>query len=199
MTESERKLIDAARKALIEKDDQLALEYYMEVTKENEDNAEASYWTYAALWQNCVDNQESNENKKTAFVAVSGTLVKAIEEIAASEWSKDVKMLVIGRFVGLYSLIADYAVKSKICAPDTRIQMAATTLYDAGNAIERVYASDPDVMIAACMAWKSAVKIQRQFYAYAYDGNKAEDYAAKIQKYQPDYVMPNKAGCISKG
>lgn len=199
MTENERKLIDAARKALIEKDDQLALDYYMEVTKENENNAEASYWTYTALWQNYVDNQESNENKNTAFWAVSGTLVKAIEEIAASEWSKDVKMLVIGRFVGLYSLIADFVVKAPIASPATRIQMAATTLYDAGNAIERIYASDPDMMITACMAWKSAVKIQRQFYGYAYDGNKAEDYAVKIQKHQPDYVMPNKAGCISKG
>jgi hypothetical protein len=201
MTENEKKNIQLARKYLVEEKEQLALDCYKAVYDANEDNAEAAYWVYTALWQHYVDNnEESNVNKRNAFNAVSNTLVKAVKEIAASEGAKDEKVVITARFVGVYALVAAYVVKNPITDASTRIQLAVNTLYAAGNAIESAYGSnDPDSMIVACMAWKDGVKLQQQFYAYSYDGNKAEDYVAKIQKHQPDYVMPKKAGCISVG
>ena len=49
----------------------------------------------------------------------------------------------------------------------------------------------------AVSAWKEGVSLQQKWYAYKYEGKSAEEYAAKIQKVEPEYVMPKKAGCIS--
>lgn len=194
---NEKELIQLARQAICEHKDQLALDCYLKVNKENETNAEAAYWTYTAYWQNCIDNNESYENKYMAFTALSNELVTAVAEIAGSEGDETIKDLVLFTFACVYLPIADYAVKNAIAAPKDRIEKAALTCYWTGNAIERNFGSKPDFMKTACKLWKEGVKLQRQFYAYTYNDNKAEDYAEKIKKVEPDYEMPKKAGCIS--
>lgn len=199
MTETELKNLQIARKCLLDGDDQGATDHYLAVHDENADNPEAEYFVYNTLCTNYIDQGESNENKKLAFVATSKTLVDAVKCIAASDCTKEEKLHITARFVGMYCPIAAYIVKVPVMDASTRIQMAVTTLYAAGNAIESAYSGDTEAMHCAAMAWKDGVKLQQQFYAYSYDGNKAEDYVAKIQKVQPDYVMPKKAGCISLG
>ena len=197
MTEKQMENIARARKALREHRDQEALDCYLRVNEEDSNVAEAAYWAYTAYWESCVDKQASAEDKWIAFSAVSAELTKAIEEIVESEGSDVDKLFVVCSFVGVYVPIADYAVKNSIADPKKRIERAVLTLYWTGDAIERNFGKDPDFMVAAAKAWKEGVKLQQQFYAYSYDGNKAEDYAEKIKKIEPDYEMPKKAGCIS--
>lgn len=53
-------------------------------------------------------------------------------------------------------------------------------------------------MNLAVKAWKEYVSLAQKWYAYAPKGD-AEIYAAKIQKVEPSYEMPKKAGCVSFG
>lgn len=199
MSETEMNNIRSARRFLLEHEDQKALDCYLAANKENKDNAEACYWVYTAFWQNCVNNQESNDKKWMAFSATSNELVKAVEQIAESEGLEEEKKYILTLFVGVYLPIVDYVVKTPIATPKERIERAVLTLYWTGNAIERLYGSDTDFMKLACKVWKEGVMLQQKFYAYSYNDNKVEDYVEKIKKVEPDYVIPKKAGCISLG
>lgn len=199
MTENELVTLKTARLHLIKGEDQEALEYYLKVKEENEENAEAEYMSYNTYFVNCIDQGESNENKALAYVAVTETFPKALEEIAESDGTEEEKLTVSLSFAKMHFYITDFAVKAPFTGASDRIQRAAISLYKAGNAIESAYASNKDAMLLACKCWKEGVKLQRKFYAYSYNGEKAEDYAAKIQKVEPEYVLPSKAGCISKG
>lgn len=188
-----------ARKYLLQNEDQKALSIYLKENESDSKNPEAAYVVYNTYCTNCIDKHEPNDKIKLAFLAVSETLEKAIKYVAASEGSEDDNMRLVARFLGWYLPIANYAVKNPITSPSERIQLAVTTLYTAGNTIAKAFGSTTDALIVANIAWKEGVKLQQQFYAYSYDGNKVEDYVAKIQKTEPSYVVPKKAGCISKG
>lgn len=188
-----------ARKALVDNQDQAALEYYMLLREEDEKNEEANYMAYSSLCSTYIDQNASNRDKNLAFTAVSDQLAVAIPYIAASEGSKEDKLIVIARFAGMYGPLADYAVKTPIATPAERIQMAVAAFYNAGNAIEKAFPDDASALVVAVHLWKEGIKLQRKFYSYSYGGEKAEDYAAKIQKVEPGYEMPKKAGCISFG
>lgn len=72
------------------------------------------------------------------------------------------------------------------------------TLKDIGDFIASIYSTSPEGMNLAVKAWKEYVSLAQKWYAYAPKGD-AEIYAAKIQKVDPSYEMPKKAGCISFG
>ena len=198
MSETEMNKIRSARRFLLDREDQKALDCYLEAKEENADNAEACYWVYTAFWRNCIDNQESNDKKWMAFAVTSGELIKAVEQIAASEGIIEEKKYILTLFVGVYLPMVDYAVKTPITTPKDRIERAVNTLYWTGNALESAYSSEPDMMKLACKVWKEGVKLQQKFYAYSYSGT-VEEYVEKIKKVEPDYVLPKKAGCISLG
>lgn len=202
MTENEIRVIRCARQFLINHEDQRALDCYLEVNKQNEDNAEAAYWVYTAYWRDCVNNNASGHDKWVAFTVLSNELVGAVEEIAQSDCSEAEKMLLLAVFVSVYTPIADYITGSlgaQMATPKDRIERVVLTLYRTGNAIERFCNGDPDIMKVAAKAWKEGVKLQQKFYAYSYNDNKVEDYIEKIKKVEPSYVAPKKAGCISLG
>jgi hypothetical protein len=199
MSELEKTSIQLARKYLGNHEDLKALECYLAAEKENAFNDEAKFWIYAADWKRCIDEGASASEKWTTFKIVSGALNSAIREIANSEGEEIDKLFALIAFVYRYKTIAAYAVQAQIAAPKERIEHAVLTMYWTGNAIEEHMGSNEEAMKMACELWKEGVKLQRKFYAYSYNGEKAEDYAAKIQKVEPGYVMPSKAGCISKG
>ncbi len=70
------------------------------------------------------------------------------------------------------------------------------TLKDLGDYTASLFGSSQEGMKLAVKAWKEYVTLAQKWYAYATKGE-AETYAAKIQKVEPSYEMPKKAGCIS--
>lgn len=72
------------------------------------------------------------------------------------------------------------------------------SLKDIGDYTASLFASSPEGMNLAVKAWKEYVALAQKWYAYAPKGD-AEAYAAKIQKIDPSYELPKKAGCISFG
>ena len=69
---------------------------------------------------------------------------------------------------------------------------------DLGDEIEKLYPGNKDAAALCVIAWKEFVSLAQTWYRFAPKGE-AETYAAKIQKIDPAYVMPKKAGCISFG
>ena len=72
--------------------------------------------------------------------------------------------------------------------------------YELGDEIERLYSSIPAVLEFAIELWKECIDIQQREYNTANARQCkgfAEKYAEKIKKYEPTYVMPKKAGCIT--
>ncbi|MBR6427398.1 MAG: hypothetical protein IKS28_06180 [Clostridia bacterium] len=72
------------------------------------------------------------------------------------------------------------------------------TLRDIGDYVATLFESSPEGMNMAVKAWKEYVTLAQKWYSWAPKGE-AEVYAAKIQKIEPSYVLPKKAGCISFG
>lgn len=199
MAENEKLNIQRARAALAEGKQKDAKAYYQKALDENTGNAEAAFWVLAIGWRDRINSQGNADAMREAFTTMSDALVDTAEQLAAPENIGAEKGAILAAAVNAYLPIADYVVRQgeSIAGPESRIQYAALTFYGTGNAIERNFASNPQAMAAACTTWKEGVKLQRKFYAYSYDGNKAEVYVEKIQKIEPDYVMPNKPGCIS--
>lgn len=74
--------------------------------------------------------------------------------------------------------------------------------YILGDYIEKNYSSNKTLMYTAVACWKHSIDYQRKYYntpdAREHAGY-LEKYAAKIKKYDPAYVMPKKAGCVTVG
>ncbi len=73
--------------------------------------------------------------------------------------------------------------------------------YILGDYIEENYSSNKELMNKAIVLWKHMIDYQQKCYnAPALKEYKGypKKYAAKIRKYEPTYVMPKKAGCLSK-
>ena len=64
-------------------------------------------------------------------------------------------------------------------------------LYFFGDMVEQFYASNEAIIneIAVDM-WKEAIKLQRQWVGVPYDEGSPREYADKIKKYDPKYVLP---------
>lgn len=199
MSDFELKTLQLARKCLFDQKEQDAFDYYMEVFKENSDNPEAAFFSYERAFTKSMSSPSDNQETRTLFFAVSDSITKAITYAAESSCTKEEKLFLTTILAYHYLPIANSVIKVPFTSPSERIQLAVTTLYAAGNAIEAAYAPDTESMKLAVRLWKDGVKLHQQFYSYTYSGNKAEDYVAKIQTVEPDYVMPKKAGCISFG
>ncbi len=200
MTENEKKNLKLARTFLLQEEDQKALDCYLEVYNENGDNPEASYFVYnSACTHGITDTEESNKNKKTSYIATSKTIVEAMKYIAESDESLDDKLAISAAALGMYLYIIERALQIPFCDPSERIELAGITLYEVGDAIEKAYNSDRTAMEVAVKSWKEAVKVHQKFYAYKYGGRNVNEYVAKIQKIEPDYAMPKKAGCVTLG
>ena len=200
MTEAEKNRILVARQATLDGEGQVALDNYLAVNKENDSIKEAAYWVYEALWRSNIDRGASTKDKWIAFLAASSTLPEAIEEIASSDLgTEDEKDLAIYAAICSFTPIAEYVTIADLASHKTKTEQIVLTYYKSGNIVEKYYGDNPERMKAAIKVWKAAIKLQRKFYAYPYEDNKAEDYAEKIKKFEPSYELPKKSGCISFG
>lgn len=75
--------------------------------------------------------------------------------------------------------------------------------YHIGDYIEKNYPENEELMKKAVAIWKASLTNCQKYYAIGDAAKKrlgldlAEVYAEKIKKYEPTYVMPPKAGCLS--
>ena len=193
MTETELINIKRARLALVDKNEQEALDYYLQVKEENDVNFEADFWINAARWKECEDNNESASEKWSAFKSMSTYLSLAIDGIAKTDGIENEKIVTTAYFTYAYlPTVPDVTgILGDDMAPrEERVQKAVLGLYWAGNAIERNFNSNQTAMKIACDLWKAGVELQQKFQSFDYNGNNAEDYVEKIKKLIPDYISP---------
>lgn len=70
-------------------------------------------------------------------------------------------------------------------------------LYCLGDDVAKYFGNKEQFMKVAAEFWKAGVYRQQQWYGMGVDKTYPEIYTAKIQKIDPSYIMPKKAGCIS--
>lgn len=198
MKETEKKYFVAARELLQGGDITNACCHYYKVQEENSENAEAEFFAAYLGYNGCIE--ENNGAAATnAFKAMTKCLEKAVKSVKKSDGDEREKLAVLSAIVELYTPITRFLFTKRISTTSNTIESGVLGLYALGSAIKNEFGSDPKVMKIVIEPWKEAVALQRQWYAYKYNGVKPEDYVAEIQKVEPSYTMPKKAGCISVG
>ena len=146
-----------------------------------------------------MDSIQDASKRKMAVLKLINSLECAVKYVAEADCSKKEKLAVIKEIVDLYTPVPNYAITMRISPIGETIEAVVLSLYWLGSYIKNDFHSDPEAMALAIVPWKEGVKLQQKWYSYKYEGKKAEDYVAEIQKIDPAYTMPKKAGCISLG
>lgn len=197
MNEQEREFLTAAREMLLNPDidmDTICAQYY-KVREANPDNAEAEFFA-AYLGFKCL-LKDNDASCVKAFKAMIACLESAIKCVKESEGDIKEKYMVLCTMVKAYTPITRYIFTKRISTTSSTIESGTLGLYALGTAIKNEFGSEEEIVKLALEPWKEAVSLQRTYYAYKYNGVKPEDYVAEIQKIDPSYTMPDKAGCIS--
>lgn len=197
MTEMEREKLNEARANLCRGMEAEAVGCYAVVNAENPENGEAKFFMCFLDYMEAADQDAAA--LKTAGWALINSLENAVKEVANADCSKEEKLAVVGKIVELFTPVPGHLIMRRLAPIGETIETSVLGLYWLGSYIKNDFKSDPDAMKLAIIPWKEAVKQHQKWYAYKYAGNKAEDYVAEIQRIDPTYTMPKKAGCISKG
>ncbi len=211
MTESGIKYLRLARTARAESNTEDAKRYYDMVRTDDPENGEAKFFfAFYALYEG------KNGEIPKRFSNLCAGLKSSIKLVKDSDMDESKKISTIGEILDAFipeawslnrymnnknreTKVGDSYVKvfeasqiSSVC------KEGLATLKDIGDFIASIYSTSPEGMNLAVKAWKEYVSLSQKWYAYAPKGD-AEIYSAKIQKVDPSYEMPKKAGCISFG
>ena len=211
MTESGIKYLRLARTARAESNTEDAKRYYDMVRTDDPENGEAKFFfAFYALYEGkngeipkrfsnlcvglkssikLVKDSDSDESEKLS------TIGEILDAFIPESWSLNRYMNNKNRETKVgdsYVRVFEASQISSVC------KEGLATLKDIGDFISSIYSTSPEGMNLAVKAWKEYVSLAQKWYAYAPKGD-AEIYAAKIQKVDPSYEMPKKAGCISFG
>ena len=203
------KYLKLARTAREEDNTEDAKKYYDMVRTDDPENGEAKFfYAYYALYEG------KNGEIPKRFSNLCGALKSSIKMVKESNGSDAEKIndcnAIIDAFIPVsWSLnrymnnknhekkVGDSYVKvfemsqiSSVC------KEGMATLKDIGDLVATLFAPSPEGMNMAVKLWKEYVTLAQKWYSYAPKGD-AEAYAAKIQKVEPSYELPKKAGCIS--
>ena len=199
MSENLNDYLSTARDFLIVGEKRNAYTHYAKVSLDSDQqNAEAEVFASYLAYLNLLEEHDG-ASAVNAFKSMTTHLKDAVQDIKESELGDAGKRMVIKELVEAYTPITRFLFTKRISTTSSTIETGVLGLYGLGNAIESEFDSDVEMMKVAAVAWKEAVSLQRQFYAYKYNGVTPEEYVAKIQKIEPTYTMPKKAGCISIG
>ena len=196
MTEMEFQKLNEARAHLCAGNDAEAVGCYVVVAAENPENPEAKFFAY---YMDFLDSKEDASKRKMAMIKLINSLEDAVKCVAEADCTKEEKLAVIKAIAELYTPVPGYMITVRLNPIAETIENGVLSLYWLGSYIKKDFKADKEAMKLAIIPWKEGVKLQQQFYSYKYEGNKAEDYAAEIQKIDPSYTIPKKAGCISLG
>ena len=207
MNEQALKYLKNARAAREEDNSEDAKKFYDMVRIEDPENGEAKFfYQYYSLYEG------KNGELPTRFNSLTKVLKSSIRFVAESDIGEVEKMDLISAIVSSFvpvtwslnrhmnSLTVGSGENKQLVIPANQIKGACIdgviALYELGDTIDKYFGNNKEAMKLAASAWKEAVSLNQKWYAYNY-GKSVEEYVAKIQKIEPDYVMPKKAGCIS--
>lgn len=211
MTESGIKYLRLARTARAESNTEDAKRYYDMVRTDDPENGEAKFFfAFYALYEG------KNGEIPKRFSNLCAGLKSSIRLVKESDIDESEKISTIGEILDAFipeawslnrymnnknreNKVGDSYVKVFEASQISSVSKEGlATLKDIGDFIASIYSTSPEGMKLAAKAWKEYVSLTQKWYAYATKGD-AEIYTAKIQKVDPSYVMPKKAGCISIG
>ena len=209
ITESGLKYLRLARTAREENNTEDAKRYYDMVRADDPENGEAKFFfAYYSLYEG------KNGEIPRKFSQICTGLKSSISLVKESESSEEEKLSIIGAILDAFipetwsenrymnhknqeTKVGDSYVKvfeqSQIVSV---CKEGMSTLKNIGDYVASIYQSSPEGMQLAAKCWKEYVSLCQKWYAYA-PKEDAENYAAKIQKVDPSYELPKKAGCIS--
>ena len=207
MNEQTMKNLKNARAAREENNSEDAKKFYDMVRIDEPENGEAKFfYQYYSLYEG------KNGEIPSRFKTLTTTLKSSVRCIAESNESDEEKMSVLSAIVSSFvpmtwslnrymnTLFVGSGENRQRVIPSSEISQSCivgvVALYDLGDSIEKLFSGDEAMKLAA-NAWKEGVSLQQKWYAYKYNGKTPEEYTAKIQKVEPEYEMPKKAGCIS--
>ncbi|MBO5897565.1 MAG: hypothetical protein J6R04_00990 [Clostridia bacterium] len=154
-----------------------------------------------------LESDASDEEKKALVLAILAHLEKARIAIvnnapgSASVNIQEIKKSIFAKYIEAFGEDNDIMFEVYRFKKDFESR-SMKEKYEFGDEIESKFASVPQIMALALDLWKKCVAEQQTYYntreAIECKGM-AEKYAEKIKKYDPTYVMPKKAGCISFG
>lgn len=199
MTENEkREFLDVARAMVVTGDVENGCAHYYKVFEADSENAEAEFFADYLGYLNLIE-QADGPSAARAFSAMSDCVAKAVKWVKASEGEDMEKYLVVEKMVKSFTPITRFLYTKRLSTTKTTIEGGVLTLYKLGNVIKDEFGTAPEIQQLILEPWKEAVALQRQFYGFKYNDVKPEDYAAEIQKFDPSYTIPKKAGCVSVG
>ena len=203
------KYLKLARTAREEDNTEDAKKYYDMVRTDDPENGEAKFfYAYYALYEG------KNGEIPKRFSNLCGVLKNSIKMVKESDYSDEEKTAVLNaifdNFVPTTWSLNRYMNKKNA---ETKVGNSYVTVFDntqvisvctegmktlkeLGDYAASLFESSPEGMNLAVKAWKEYVALAQKWYAHAPKGD-AEAYAAKIQKIEPSYELPQKAGCIS--
>lgn len=211
MNENAKENLTMAREMLMGGHIKDACTHYYEIKEGNPENAEAAFFAdYLAFLLMIEENDGSAAAR--ALISMRKNVENTVKCIREAEFEDDglntdltseqkqevCRLLLLSKMVEIYVPIIGFLFKKRIATSSTAIETSVSGLYALGDAIEKEFDAKPEFMKEAIVAWKEAVLLQRTYYAYKYGVN-PEDYAIKIQKFDPSYTMPKKAGCVTLG
>ncbi|MBR6552513.1 MAG: hypothetical protein IKT89_06705 [Clostridia bacterium] len=202
MKDNAKEYLVKARANLLSDDEAEAIGCYGVLAIEEPDNGEAAFFVayadYVGALSDFADGKGSSADIKTAFYKIESSLEYAVESVVKSEGKIEEKLAVIEKISKIYIPLPNYVITNKI-GGSSDIEARVMYLYWFASYIENGFNSNKEAMKIAINPLKEAVKLQQKFYAYKYDGIKVEDTAARIQKIDPSYTIPKKAGCVTLG
>jgi len=205
------KYLKLARTAREENNSEDAKKYYDMVRTDDPENGEAKFfYAYYSLYEG--KNNEIPKRFSNICVILKNSIKMVKESDCSAEEKTNILNAIVDSFIPLpWSLnrymneknretkVGDSYVKvfeqSQIVSV-CKDGMGA--LKDFGDFMASLFEASPEGMNLAVKAWKEYVSLAQKWYAYAPKGD-SEAYTAKIQKIDPSYEPPKKAGCISFG
>ena len=203
------KYLKLARTAREEGNTEDAKRYYDMVRTDEPENGEAKFfYSYFSLYEG------KNGEIPKRFSNICKGVKSSIKMVKESDYADDEKINVCNAIIDTFvpetwaenrymnnknheTKVGDsYVTVFEASQISAVCREGMQTLKELGDYVATLFDSSPEGMKMAVKAWKEYVTLAQKWFAYAPKGD-AEIYAAKIQKIEPSYEMPKKAGCIS--
>ena len=203
------KYLILARQARAEGNSEDAKTFYNKVREENPEDGEAKFfYAFYAMYEG------KNKEIPNRFANVCKILGSSITMVKNSDASEEDQCATISEIANTFipepwslyrymykknreTKVGDSYVTVFEGSAFTSVQRnGLSAMRELGDTLEKLYSGNAAIMEIVVAAWKEYVSLAQKWYSYAPKGD-AEAYAAKIQKIDPSYEMPKKAGCIS--
>ena len=178
----------AARGAISSGELKDAMSLYAMALEENPENPEAKYF---CEFTNFIDGFGTSEDVRYPFLCVINSLEYAVKYVAEFDCSNYEKSVVITMITSTYNILFDYLLKANNILGVDLIDDFIIGLYWLGSYINDDFQEINDIMEFAAEPWEKAIELHLK-YGCKHANYKVEDYAGKLKKIKPEYVVPKK-------